>query len=45
MSFFTIDEAREYATQLTADAIGEINQIENSERLINLAKFLCNRSK
>lgn len=45
MSFFTIDEAREYAAKLTADAISEIDQIERSERLIHLAMFLCNRSK
>lgn len=45
LSFFTIDEAREYAERLTAKAIAEIEGIEGSERLISLAKFLCERKK
>ncbi len=45
MSFFSIDEARAYAEKLTDDAMAEIEEIEGSERLLSLAKFLCNRTK
>ena len=45
MSFFTVEEARAYAERLTADAIAEIEDIEGAERLISLAKFLCDRTK
>jgi geranylgeranyl pyrophosphate synthase len=45
MSFFTVDEARAYAKRLTDDAIAAIEDIEGSERLQSLAKFLCDRTK
>ena len=45
MSFFTVDEAHEYAKKLTDEAISEIKDIEGSERLQSLAKFLCDRTK
>ncbi len=45
MSFFSIDEARAYAEKLTQEAIAEIESIEGSERLVSLAKFLCDRAK
>jgi geranylgeranyl diphosphate synthase type II len=45
MTFFSVDEAKKYAESLTKDAIAEISGIENSERLIALAQFLCDRKK
>ncbi len=45
MSFFSVKEAKEYATRLTDEAIAEIENIDGSERLISLAKFLCDRTK
>ncbi len=45
MSFFSADEAREYAERLTAEAVEAISSAEGSYRLINLAKFLYDRSK
>ncbi len=45
MSFFSVDDARAYAEKLTEEAITDISDIEGSERLVNLAKFLCDRSK
>ena len=44
MKFFTPDEAKEYSERLTEEAIGEIKDLENCERLISLAMFLCDRS-
>ena len=44
MKFFTPDTAREYAEQLTSEAIAEIEDIEASSGLVNLAIFLCDRS-
>ena len=45
MSFFTVDEARDYAARLTGDAIAQIKDMEGSERLVSLAGFLCDRTK
>ena len=45
MSFFTVDEAKEYAERLTNDAIAQIEGIDGSERLVSLARFLCDRTK
>jgi len=45
MSFFTVDEAKKYAERLTAKAIEEIEGIDGSERLVSLAKLLCDRKK
>ncbi len=45
LSFYSIDEAREYAKELTAEAIGLIKDIKGSERLSDFAKYLCNRIK
>ncbi len=44
MSFFTVDEAKSYAERLTDEAIAEIEDIDGSERLINFARLLCDRS-
>ena len=45
MSFFTVDEAREYAMSLTKEAVNAISGCEGSSRLIDLAGFLCDRRK
>ena len=45
MSFFTVDEAREYAANLTREAISSIADHEGAEKLIELAGFLCDRKK
>ena len=45
LSFFTVDEARAYAEKLTGDAIAEIEGIDGAERLVSLARFLCDRTK
>ena len=45
MSFFSVDEAKAYAQKLTTEAISEIENIDGSDRLINIAKFLCDREK
>ena len=44
MKFFSPDEARAYSESLTREAISEIEGMENSERLISLALFLCDRN-
>ena len=43
MSFFTPDEAREYAERLTDEAISHLSDIDESEGLISLALYLCDR--
>lgn len=45
MSFFTVDDALRYASELTEEAISYIVDIPSGERLINLALFLCDRKK
>ena len=45
MSFFTVEEARDYALALTKEAIGSISEHESASRLIELAGFLCDRKK
>ena len=45
MSFFTVDEARDYAASLTDEAITSIKDHEGAERLMELAGFLCDRKK
>ena len=45
MTFFTPEDAKKYATQLTEDAIENIEDIEGSEGLISLALYLCDRNK
>ena len=45
LSFFTVDEAKAYAKRLTDDAIAQIEGIDGSERLVSLARFLCERTK
>ncbi len=44
MKFFAPDEARAYSEQLTNEAINELCGMENSERLVALALFLCDRN-
>ena len=45
LSFFSVDEARQYARQLTDEAISCLGGLENSERLGCLALYLCDRTK
>lgn len=45
MSFFTVEEALAYAEQCTSSAIELIKKYENSERLIEISRFLCVRDK
>ena len=45
LSFFSIEQARAQAEDMTATAIKQIADIENSERLIALALYLCDREK
>ena len=45
MSFFTPEEAKKYATALTDEAIARLKEEENSETLIALALYLCDRKK
>ena len=45
MSFFTPDQAKGFAEELTEEAISEIKEIERSEVLIALALYLCDRKK
>ncbi len=45
MTFFTPEEAMDYAEKLTADAIAAIEDMERSETLISLAMLLCRREK
>ncbi len=45
MSFFSVDEARLYAERLTEEAINDIAVIDGADRLVSLARFLCERSK
>ena len=43
LSFFTVEEAQKYANKLTQDAIELLIDVEGSERLVNLASYLCDR--
>lgn len=43
MSFFTVDSAKEYAYALTKSAIDVISEVKDSERLISMALYLCDR--
>ncbi len=45
MSFFSVEEARDYAARLTREAIESIADHEGSDRLIELAGFLCDRKQ
>ncbi len=45
MSFFTVEEALAYAEQCTLSAIELIEKHKNSDRLIEIAKYLCARDK
>ena len=45
MKYFTVEEAREYSTRLTDEAISYIEDIEGRETLIALALYLCERNK
>ena len=44
MKFFSPEEARAYSEQLTREAISEIEDMGDSESLVSLALFLCDRS-
>ena len=44
MKFFSPDEARAYASELTAEAIGELDGIGNTEGLVSHAMYLCDRN-
>ena len=43
LSFFTIEQAKAQAEDMTTSAIKQISDIENSERLVSLALYLCDR--
>ena len=43
LSFFTVEQARAQAEDMTSSAIKQIADIEESERLISLALYLCDR--
>ena len=45
MRFFTVDEAKDYSSRLTEEAISYLDGIENSETLVSLALHLCERNK
>jgi geranylgeranyl diphosphate synthase type II len=45
MSFFTVSEARAYATRLTSEAVELVSEIGGSEGLCALALYLCDREK
>ncbi len=45
MSFFTVEQALAYAEQCTLSAIELVEKYENSDRLIEIAKYLCARDK
>ena len=43
MTYFDVEKAREYASELTAEAVSEISEFENSEILTDLAIYLLQR--
>ena len=43
MSFFTPESAMTYAEKLTEEAIALMDGIEESERMVDLALYLCDR--
>lgn len=45
MSYYTVDQAKEYAERLTVDAIDAISEINGSEILTDLACYLLERKK
>ena len=45
MSFFTVEEALSYAEQCTLAATKLLEKYENSDRIIEIAKYLCARDK
>ena len=45
MTYFDIDVARSYATELTASAVSDISEYENSEILTDFAVYLLDRDR
>ncbi len=45
LTFFSLNEAKEYAKKLTEEAIAELESIDNSDALKTLAYYLLNRTK
>ena len=45
LSFFDVEGVKDYATCLTQDAVGEIETMENSDTLVQLAWYLLSRNK
>ena len=45
LTFFTVDQAKRQAEDMTSSAIEQINDIEGSEGLVSLALYLCEREK
>ena len=43
MSFFTPESAMNYAEALTKEAVELVDGIEGSERMVDLALYLCDR--
>ena len=44
MTYYSVDEARKYASALTAEAVSEISEYEGSEMLTDFAVYLLGRS-
>ena len=44
MSFYSVEQAKEYAEALTAQAISSVSVIPNHERLVALAQYLMDRN-
>ena len=45
MSFYSVEEAKFYAERLTEEAIRAVQNFENSDALVSLARWLLNRQK
>ena len=45
LSFFSVEQAKAQAEDMTASAIKQISDIDSNERLVSLALYLCDRKK
>jgi geranylgeranyl diphosphate synthase type II len=45
LSFYSVEQAKEYAAHLTEKAISEISEIDGSQRLTDFACYLLDRQK
>ena len=44
MSFYSVEDAKEYAKQLTKEAIGALDNVPRTESLVELAEYLMERN-